>query len=219
MKKCLTQLYGNALRVVVISNATNIDLPVDEPQVRMGLKTIGFISHLSRSKGVLEFLDIAERVCRKCPDVRAVVAGTMEEPTLQSIIDERLRGSSSIVYLGPVYGELRSRFYAEIDVFVFPTRYANEAEPMVINEALAHGVAVVARGRGCIESVVTVGGGVVIREGADFAAEAEALLLEWYQEPSILSSTSLSALANSAHTRATHDARVGALIQELAVID
>ena len=215
MKERLTELYGGTLRVVVISNITNTDAPADRPHFRTKLRTIGFISELKRSKGVLEFLDVADRVCSSRPDVRAVLAGGIEEPSLRGVISQRLLKASSITYIGAVYGEARSRFYADIDVFVFPTRYANEADPRVVNEALAHGVVVVSLGRGCIGSVVASGGGVVIRDDTDFADEAERLLLEWHQQPAVFASLSTAALANAERLNSVHGIRLKALILEL----
>ena len=215
MKERLIELYGTALQVVVISGATNIELPTNRPRARTQLKTIGLISHLTRSKGVLEFLDVAERLCKARPDVRALLAGAITEPTLAPMIEERLRGAPWLTYLGPIPGETKSRFYEDIDVFVFPTRYANEADPAVINEALAHGVAVVARARGCISSVVAGGGGAVIREDTDFVGEAVRLLLEWYEDSALFASISSEALSNSARQQADQAARLQALIVEL----
>jgi len=215
MKRRLLELYGRSLRVVVVSNSTNTEVPVHEPQVRTKLKTIGFISNLSRSKGVVEFLDITERVCSARPDVRALLAGPIEEPSLAPVIKERLRGASWITYIGPVYGENKSSFYSDIDVFVFPTRHADEADPRVINEALAHGVAIVASGRGCIASVLEGGGGTIIGEGNDFVRDAEKLLIGWYQDPALFSSISAAALANSARLRTDHGPRLRALINEM----
>lgn len=215
MKQRLTDLYGGALRVVVIANATNTEPPTDPPRARTKLRTIGFVSHISRSKGVLEFLDVVERVCIAQPELRALLAGPIEEPSLERVIRQRLVGTSSIKYVGPVYGERKSRFYSEIDVFIFPTRHANEADPRVINEALAHGVVVLVRGRGCIASVVAGGGGTVIREEIDFVTAAEKLLLDWCQAPALFSSISAAALANAARLEADHGARLQALIREL----
>lgn len=218
MKQRLTDLYGRALRIVVIANATNTEPPTDPPRVRTKLRTIGFVSHISRSKGVLEFLDVVERICVSQPGVRALLAGPIEEPSLKQVIQGRLARAPQIKYVGPVYGEAKSRFYAEIDAFVFPTRHANEADPRVINEALSHGVAVVALGRGCIRSVVAGGGGAVLAEGTDFVADATRLLLEWYENPTLFSSISSAALANSARLKADQGARLDALIGELTSI-
>lgn len=214
MKGRLTELYGRTLQVVAVANATNIEPPTNKPRVRTKLKTIGFMSHLSRSKGVLEFIDVAERVCRARPDMRALLAGRIEEPSLAPVMKERLLGASWIEYIGPVEGDTKSRFYSNIDAFVFPTRHAHESDPRIVNEAQAHGVAILTRGRGCIPSVV-IGGGAVIRDGDDFVGEAERLLLEWYQDPAKFSSISSGALANAARLQAEHGPRLRALIKEL----
>jgi len=215
MKERLIGLYGRSLRVVVVSNATNTTPPPRGTRARTQLKTIGFISHLSRAKGVLEFLDVADRLCSKLPNMQALLAGPIDEPSLVPVIKQRLSEAPWITYLGPVYGEAKSQFYADIDAFVFPTRYANEADPRVLNEALAHGVAIVAPRRGCIASIVGGGGGAVISEGVNFVGAADKMLREWYEDPSLFSSISVAALANSARLGADHGPRLTALIREI----
>jgi len=216
MKLRLTRLYGPTIRVVVIANATNTDSPTNPPEARAKLRTIGFLSNVSRSKGVLEFLDVVDRVRANQPKVRALLAGPIDEPSLQVVIRQRLVRSPAIEYVGPLYGEAKSRFYAEVDAFVFPTRHTNEADPRVISEALAHGVAVIARDRGCIGSVLAGGGGAALSEDIDFVAEAERLLLQWYDDPTLFSSISSAALDNAARLRAHHGARLKALIGAIA---
>jgi glycosyltransferase involved in cell wall biosynthesis len=215
MKKRLTEFYGRDLQVVVVSNMTNIESPLHQPRARTRLKTIGFISYLSRSKGVLEFFDVAERVRSFHPDLIAKLAGPIEELSLTPVIEERLRKAPWISYLGPIYGAIKSQFYADIDALVFPTQYENEADPRVINEALAHGVVVVSWGRGCIGSVIAGGGGVAIRPDHDFIDEAQRLLQSWYADPDLFSSLSSAALANSARLEADNRVRLDALISRL----
>jgi glycosyltransferase involved in cell wall biosynthesis len=218
MRDRFVELYGRSLKVVVVSNATNVAVPSGAASPRARLKTIGFISNLTRHKGVLEFLDLAELICRECPDLRALLAGPVKDASLARLINERLQLSPSITYLGPVYGEEKSRFYSRVDVFVFPTRYGNEAEPRVINEALAHGVAVIARNRGCIRSVIDGRGGVAISDDEPFLHQAERVLLEWYHDPDVFSSISAAALATSARMRADSDQPLRKLISDMTGI-
>jgi hypothetical protein len=58
-------------------------------------------------------------------------------PALSSIykVEARIRKAPWITYLGPLYGESKSRFYASIDAFVFPTRYEHEADPRVVTQS------------------------------------------------------------------------------------
>jgi len=58
--------------------------------------------------------------------------------------------AGALDYRGRVLGDDKAKFYRDIDVFVFPTTYANEAQPLVVFEAKASGNDVIAYDRGCI---------------------------------------------------------------------
>lgn len=61
--------------------------------------------------------------------------------------------------MGPVYGADKDRFYQQLDIFLFPTNYANEAEPLVVYEAMRRGVYVIACDRGAISEMLGNGAG------------------------------------------------------------
>jgi glycosyltransferase involved in cell wall biosynthesis len=67
-------------------------------------------------------------------------------------------------YIGPVFGEAKEVFYRQLDVFLFPTKYANEAEPLVVYEALRQGVYVIACDRGAISEMLRNGAGVAFSQ-------------------------------------------------------
>ena len=54
-------------------------------------------------------------------------------------------------------GSTRSAFIGSLDIFLFPTNYANEAEPLVIYEAMRRGVYVIACDRGAISEMLLNG--------------------------------------------------------------
>ena len=58
-----------------------------------------------------------------------------------------------------------------MDVFLFPTKYDNEAEPLVIHEALRSGVQVFACDRGAIAEMLSNGAGLVFTRD-DFVQSA-----------------------------------------------
>ena len=74
--------------------------------------------------------------------------------------DELLGAASDVEYVGPVYGGQKEQFYRQLDVFLFPTNYANEAEPLVIYEAMRQGVHVIACDRGSIAEMLRNGAGL-----------------------------------------------------------
>lgn len=212
----LQRLYPAARNTVVISNVTNTDEPATTPRPHKQLNSIGFFSNLTRAKGVLEFLDLAEQICRARPGLRAWLAGPVEEPKLGPILRDRLRSAPWIEYLGPVYGDARSQFLANLDVLIFPTRYANEAEPKVISEALAYGIVVVARDRGCIGSLLSSNRGVSIPASADFVSTAMPLLLNWTSNAEAFSSLSASALQGYRQMRDEQSHRLRFLLDTIA---
>jgi glycosyltransferase involved in cell wall biosynthesis len=81
-------------------------------------------------------------------------------PDARQTFDELLGAAGDVEYVGPVYGGQKERFYRQLDVFLFPTNYANEAEPLVIYEAMRQGVHVIACDRGAIAEMLSNGAGL-----------------------------------------------------------
>jgi glycosyltransferase involved in cell wall biosynthesis len=111
---------------------------------------IGHLSNLSRSKGI----DIVVELYDMLVDRGAIVSGLWSGPISEVNIGKRMvfareRADGYTRYVGGVYGDAKVKFFGAIDVFVFPSRYVNEAQPLVLIEALAHGCPVATVARGC----------------------------------------------------------------------
>lgn len=204
MAKRLTLTYPSASKLAVVSNATNADDPASAPP-RKELQAIGFIGFLSRAKGVIEFLDVAESVHRSRPSLRVLLAGPIVDPSIELTLKARLHNTQLVEYLGEVHGRDKSDFFNQLDVLVFPTRYVNEADPKVVTEALAHGTAVIALDRGCIGSTLVGGGGVCISPSENFREVATELILHWTSNAEAFSAISAGALANYRALRTKYD--------------
>ncbi len=149
-------LRGNAFSV---SNLPFLELKPNRQPVEMGrgaIIRVGFLSNLCAAKGILEFLRLAERLATKSEDLEFFVAGPFSEKGIAADVS-RLEHAGLLSYLGPVYGEEKSAFFDSLDLFVFPTNYLNEAQPVVIYEALASGVPVVSYLKGCIRDQLDTG--------------------------------------------------------------
>ena len=97
---------------------------------------------------------------------------------LEPDLRDRLRRMTGVEWPGAVHGEQRAAFYRAVDLRVFPTVYVHESEPLVILEALAHGVPVVTTRRGCIASVLADGAAVQALDEARFVDAAAAVVGE-----------------------------------------
>lgn len=183
-------------RIVSLSNAAFLASPSEVPIViRDSLRTIGFLGNISEEKGIFEFIALAEAMNILAPNLRFVLAGPFQDFTVEADVRNRLAKSPIVEYVGPKYGASKSRFFTEIDALVFPTKYANEAEPVTIHEAMMHAVPVIAIGRGAIPEMMRNGGGLVIPVASDFLDAALQQLCEWDRSNSAYLDASSAAAA------------------------
>ena len=173
-------------RMMVLSNAGLINglLPEHRSGVRP-VNVLGYLSNLSAAKGLDDMLELAQACAQQRLPYEFVVAGPFESPETEPAYRERFIALGNIRFLGPVYGAEKMAFVARIDVFLFPTRYRHEAEPLVVLEALSHGRPVIAYDRGCISCLLMDGAGLVVPQGSSFTNAALNQLSAWRDAPQI----------------------------------
>jgi glycosyltransferase involved in cell wall biosynthesis len=179
MANLFVRRYKKALRFRILSNSAFVDATPGLPQPKTprqnGALVIGLLSNLNNAKGLGIFLDLLRRTACLSMNIRGVLAGPPDTDAERDMIKTACRElGDKLEYRGQVYGEAKDDFFRSTDVFVFPTRYANEAQPTVVFEALAHGIPVLSFDRGCIRGQVGACGAVQERD-ADFLPFA----LEW----------------------------------------
>lgn len=127
-----------------------------EPDESHGEVVVGYLSNVTIDKGFSIFCDLIEALADiDCNMVRFVVAGPFADDSAQDRYDNLSSKAKSLVeYVGPVYGDQKASFFSSLDLFAFPTIYKNEAQPMVLVEALQHGIPVLATGRGSISDLL-----------------------------------------------------------------
>lgn len=77
---------------------------------------------------------------------------------------------SLIRYHGRKYGAEKEAFWQQADIFVFPTHYSNECFPLVLLEAMQHGVPCISTREGGIEGIVRDGeSGLLVERNNDTA--------------------------------------------------
>jgi Glycosyltransferase len=200
--------YPQVRRVVAVSNAALLlangtagSLP------RRELARIGFLGNLSAEKGVFVFLDVCGGLLARGHATRCLLAGPFQDARTELLVLQRLAKLPNVDYIGPQYGKDKEDFYQRIDALLFPTQYANEAEPLVIHEALAAGAPVIAWNRGAISEIVDAECGLLVARDADFVAAAITQLSTWRQSPVKLSAASVAATTCFARLREASEGR------------
>jgi glycosyltransferase involved in cell wall biosynthesis len=148
----------------------------EEAAARAELRVV-YLGTLMEAKGFLDVLEAATLLGRVAPHARFIFAGDFFRPADRARA-ERLRGENPEVradFPGTVATRAKAELLRDADIFVFPTRYANEGHPYVILEAMAAGLPIVTTARAAIaETVVHGETGIIVPEGEP-AALADAL--------------------------------------------
>ena len=212
MREGFQCLYPKARNSRILSNACYIR-PIDSLEKRLpGRFRLGHLSNLCPEKGFLTVIALLEELLAKGQDVELHLAGQPFTETDQMLVDAacaKLR--DRLIYAGPVYNEAKTAFLRRIDLFVFPTRYDNEAQPKVLFEAMQYGVPCISYARGCIEDDL-FGGGYVIPRDEDFVRCALPLVMRTIEDSSGIAS---AALARARELRNVAELQFSSLLDEI----
>jgi glycosyltransferase involved in cell wall biosynthesis len=172
--------YKQVQRVIVSQNARIIPDPNYTRPLRdmTSPLVIGHMSNLSRAKGLNLAIDTIIEARSSGLDVRLVLAGPCDGAEAEATVREAQdKLGDALEYRGPVGGETKDRFFRDIDVFLFPTIYKYEAQPLVILEAMSYSAAIIVAERGYTAELVDMSGDVYPGD-ADFPVKAATRLEE-----------------------------------------
>ncbi len=213
MGRKLSSRYRMDLDCVHVSNLCFFPPDAHAAKPRSALRKIGFLSNISRDKGIDRFLDVAERFVG---DLEFHVAGPFADDATRIYVEQRFQRLPNVTCHGPLFGTQKQAFYDAIDLFVFLSRYSNEAEPLVIYEALAAGLPVVATARGCLCEMVDPAGAVLIDRNGDDLETVVRRVREWTETPAAYA---MACAASREHLVRLHDQRDRHLREFLMIFD
>ena len=191
MSRELCQRYGGAIRRTLEVSNTHTLGPERGPKIASPERfTLGHLSNLCVEKGLPTVINCLRLLRQAGVDAMLRLAGPANREAVAIIEAAKAEFRDALVYDGPLYGAAKDAFYREISVFLFPTAYRNEAQPLVVFEALAAGTPVIAYGRCCIADDVGDDGGLVVPRAKSFEEVALSPLLAWANDPAALARAS-----------------------------
>jgi glycosyltransferase involved in cell wall biosynthesis len=122
--------------------------------------TVLYLGNLVETKGFLDVMRAAPLVAREIPRVRFIVAGAYFQPSdrekaVRLMEDPAVR---AVVELpGVVAGNDRFELMLGADIFVFPSYYPVEGQPVVLLEAMSAGLPIVTTDQGAIRDTIVDG--------------------------------------------------------------
>jgi len=168
------------------------------------------LSALIDTKGYPEYLEALRRLSDQAgPRAEAVLCGRLvtsdfsgrfrDVSSAEAWIEQQMAAINSgprvrVRWIKGAVGVDKAALFREADIFVLPTRYAVEAQPLVLLEAMASGCAIITTRAGQITTILDEQSAVFLPEGStDAAAEALQMLIG--------DSEARSRLASAAHAR------------------
>jgi glycosyltransferase involved in cell wall biosynthesis len=157
---------------------------------------LGHLSNLCADKGFFAVADAFDSIRAAGIEATLALAG----PILESKVglrlnDLRQRHGDRVHHAGPLAGDAKRLFYRDLDLFLFPTHWKQEAAPLVIYESFAAGVPVLSRDMGMIAEIIPSDFGAVIARDESFSDKALAYIREhgWGQEAGLSRAAALKA--------------------------
>lgn len=166
MGKDFKERFGKHHCCINLHNACFIDDVMQKKYERdenTGEKyTLGFIGRLESSKGFDSFIELVEKF-QDNERIHFMVGGEYRDTEYEARVRSlQAELGARFELCGFVKNERKAEFYRSIDLLFFPSRYVNEASPMVCFEALAVGVPVVVTRVGAVVDIVDGECGVVL---------------------------------------------------------
>jgi len=200
-----------------LSSAALLPARVRPAKPNGGVLRMGFLSNLIIEKGVDTSIALLRAAREEGLPVELAIAGKPYKPgdtePLEMIDRAKADLGDSLSYLGSLSEEGKNAFLQGLDVFLFPSRYVNEAQPRAVLEALANGVPVLTVARSCITTDMGEGTGLCVPRDADFVAHALPLIRQWATDRSALASVSSAAQARGEALHANGLGHLAALVE------
>lgn len=182
-RKSLQRLGVPAGKIEVVPNVCEYD-GVPEAEVIAKQASSGgpfellFLSSLTDTKGYPEYLEALEMIARKDgPPIHAVLCGPIMMDAYRKRFDTSIEAKDwieqkvvsinqsahiQVEWIPGARGPEKKALFEQAQVFVLPTQYPVEAQPLVIIEAMAHGCAIVTTDVGELPSTVDAQSAVIL---------------------------------------------------------
>lgn len=161
-------------RVYVVPNSYDDSLntlPLTRKTAAKPIRLL-YLSNLMYSKGLTFLLEAVDELAAEGIDFELVMAGAyMDEyqtekvfsaTDMQRLVEGYLRKYSNLRYIGLVTGQAKLDLLANSDVFILPTFYPGESQPLSIIEAMRAGNAIVTTKHNYLMDMVTEKNGYLV---------------------------------------------------------
>jgi glycosyltransferase involved in cell wall biosynthesis len=186
MRAACRSRYRSRARLRVLPNfgtVSDSDRLVSRRSAVSPVLEVLFLSNLTREKGTEDVLALVERFSGRGAIVFRLAGPAMNDEIRRRLERFQREYSGTFEWMGPVDSTTRDRLLGSAGLFLFPTRYANEAQPLVLIEALEAGVPVIANARGCIGEMIGEDSELLVERESRFVDRAAQIIERLLADP------------------------------------
>jgi glycosyltransferase involved in cell wall biosynthesis len=220
MASDLRQKYSAAERVFVSGNAycaaepTGINVRTEE---RCAVR-VGVLSNLSIEKGLNVAIKAAFLARERGLKLTFVIAGpTIGEEASRILETARSQAPELFEIVGQIKGERKDNFFRSIDIFLFPSIYKFEAQPLVLLEAMSYGIPVISTDIGYTKELAAANSEFVVSISSEIVENLVEKLSELIVSPAVYRSESLSSRARYLAMRKSSEEQLIKLCELIAL--
>jgi len=156
---------------------------------------LGHLSNLCDEKGFYEVIEVFEQLKLKGIDVHLKIAGKPVSEKIDLRLKELItKWSDFVTYFDHIENVEKDNFYKSLDVFLFPTKFKQEAQPNVIYEAMAKQCICISWGRACIPEMHTSKAGLIVPVDNDYVFDTIKFIENLIKQPEVIEKYKISAL-------------------------
>jgi glycosyltransferase involved in cell wall biosynthesis len=172
MLKRLQFHYGRLGSFLPVSNAAWVITPAPAPPRHDARLNLGMLSILNTEKGLSLGLETLRLGKASGLPVRLWLAGAPVAPEDDALIGAAQQEfGDDLVRCGSISEPQKAAFFAGLDAFLFPSRYRHETQSLVVPEALAAGVPVIAFDHRYVGEIAGQSG-LLVASDADYPSAA-----------------------------------------------
>jgi len=175
MAELFWQRYGDRGSTMIINNAAWIAppaAPAPGAQAKTGKIRLGFLGALTADKGVGRAIETLRTLLGRGMAAELTLAGAPVETSDRALLDRAGdEFGPALVRRGVLSGSSKRDFLLGLDYLLFPSLYAHETQSLVVPEALAAGVPVIAIDHRFVGEILGDGGLLISPQGS-FAEQA-----------------------------------------------
>jgi len=182
MKELMQAIYNRD--IVIIPNGIDLgdyrDEPDEPPRETLG-KRILFVGRFNPVKGIQYLVRAMKIVCEVLPDAKLILVGDGEERENLEHLTNSLGIRDRVDFVGMIPHEKIPDYLCQADIFVLPS--LSEGFPLVILEAMACGLPIVATRVGGVPDIIEDGVNGYLVESGDFQKMANKIIFILENQP------------------------------------